>query len=164
MVFFGKRSYQEEDILYPIISSTLHEIWDGKRIFFRNHRYHNTTVAIGQEMIKERDNLEKKIGVMEQNISKARAVQNYNPKEDTWGKSHSQWDCYKDTDEFKCMVDHAKQDLAKLNDRIKNHNTNKSGKLCTHRYQCFCSGNKSAEREVMAVKTSVMKERNTRIH
>ena len=135
--------------------------------------------VIGQEMVKERDKLEKKIGAVEQNLSKARAVQNDNSKKDTWKKSHSQWDCYEDTDEFECMIDDAKQDLAKLNDKTKNHNTNKSGKLCTHRYQCSCSSDKSAEREVMAMKiserlekwlyprkreTPSMNKRNTRNH
>ena len=86
MVFCRKRSYREEDVLQPIISSTLREFCDRKWIIFRKHRHHGTTIVIGQEMVDVRDKLEKKIGVMEHNLSRARAVQNDNPKNDTWGK------------------------------------------------------------------------------
>lgn len=118
--------------------------------------------VIGQEMAKERDKLEKIIVVMEHSLGKARVTQSDQPRNDSWTNAYSRWDCYEDADELESRVDIAKKNLAKLTDKIKNHGGNDSDKECNHRFNCSCSGDKSAEREVVAMKTSERLEQMAR--
>ena len=126
---------------------------------------------IHQEMIKERDKLEKHIVAMEESLRRARAAliqsdrptqQNHrNIHDDTLKQSYTQWDCYEDTDELDEKIDAAKKALIKLNDKVKNHNkpsynnNNSNSDQCSlhHRYKCSCLGDKPAERAVVAMKT-----------
>jgi len=106
---------------------------------------------IGQEMTKERDKLAKRIDAMEQNIFKAKAaLQNDTCRQDSCNFNYSAWDSFEDTDELEAYKD----DLNKLNIKIQNHNSFDPNKPCNHKYRCSCSGNKSAERKVVAMKTS----------
>ena len=126
---------------------------------------------IHQEMIKERDKLEKHIVAMEESLRRARAAliqsdrptqQNHrNIHDDTLKQSYTQWDCYEDTDELDEKIDAAKKALIKLNAKVKNHNkpsynnNNSNSDQCSlhHRYKCSCLGDKRAERAVVAMKT-----------
>lgn len=125
---------------------------------------------IHQEMIKERDKLEKHIVAMEESLRRARAAaiiqsdrptqQNHrNRHDDTLKQSYTQWDCYEDTDELDEKIDAAKKALIKLNDKVKNHNkpsyNNENSEQCSlhHRYKCSCLGDKRAERAVVAMTT-----------
>lgn len=110
---------------------------------------------ITQEMVKDRDKLEKKIEEMELILEKAQPQsESESRKKEDWAKSYTQWGCYEDTDELEESISTAKDDLAKLNVKIKNHSSDLSDKQCDHRYNCSCSGDKSAERQVVAMKTS----------
>ncbi|KAL7540532.1 hypothetical protein ACHAXR_012233 [Thalassiosira sp. AJA248-18] len=107
---------------------------------------------IGQEMAKEREALQDKILDLQQNLAKA--TQNDTSEEVSWADSYKKWDCYEDTDELEAEIDAAKKALSKLDDKIKNHNHKDTNKPCNHSHRCSCSGNKSAERKVVAMKTS----------
>ena len=110
---------------------------------------------IHDEMRKERDKLEENIKASEKSLDKATHSAVAKKRDDTTTSlavSYNQWDCYEDIDELQCKIDAAKKDLAKLNDKISNHTYN--DKQCNHRDQCSCSGDKSAERKIMAMTTS----------
>ena len=116
---------------------------------------------IHQEMLKERDKLEKHIKSLKDSIEKASSSadenrnDNTNKTNNTLTSSYSHWDSYEDVEELHEQINNAKKSLIKLNDKINNHdNPNTStNKQCGHRYQCSCSGDKRAEREVVAMKT-----------
>lgn len=106
----------------------------------------NMKEIIGKEMVTERDKLENRLQDLEgrlRTVEKAGATKNDKSKSDTLGTSYRKWNCYD-----------LRQKLVKLNAKMEKHNANKSGKECGHRYECSCSGNKSAEKKVMAMKTS----------
>ena len=109
---------------------------------------------IAQEMANEREKLEKNIAAMKQILYKASSAQCELFKKDPWAKAYKHWDCYEDTDELEEKINAAKKDLAKLDDKIKNHGSDSSSKQCGHRHNCSCSGDKRAEREVVAMRTS----------
>ena len=117
----------------------------------------NMKEIIGKEMVTERDKLENRLQDLEgrlRTVEKAGAMKNDKSKSDTLGTSYRKWNCYEDTDELECKISDLRQKLVKLNAKMEKHNANKSGKECGHRYECSCSGNKSAEKKVMAMKTS----------
>lgn len=115
---------------------------------------------IHQEMLKERDKLEQHIKSLEESLSKANSSEDKNTNNNintthntTLTSSYSHWDSYEDVEELHEQISDAKKDLVKLNDKINSHKNTSSEKSCSHRYQCSCSGDKRAEREVVAMKT-----------
>ena len=117
---------------------------------------------IHQEMLKERDKLENHIKSLEDSLDKANSSvedknrnDNTNTKNTTLTASYSQCNSYEDIEEVQEQINNAKKALAKLNDKIHNHNNSDSSseKTCRHRYECSCSGDKRAELQVVAMKT-----------
>jgi len=116
---------------------------------------------IHQEMLKERDKLEKHIKSLEDSLNKASSSANENTNDDkttnnkTLTASYSHWDTYEDIEELQEQINDAKKALFKLNEKINCHNNphSSSEKTCGHRYQCSCSGDKRAERAVVSMKT-----------
>ena len=112
---------------------------------------------IHQEMLKERDKLEKNIKSLEENVDKASSsAENKNTNDNTTlTVSYNQWDTYEDVEELQEQINDTKKDLIKLNDKINSNNNSNSStnKQCGHRYECSCSGDKRAERAVVAMKT-----------
>ena len=110
---------------------------------------------IHQEMLKERDKLEKHIQSLENSLDKAsKSVddENTNTNNVTLTSSYSHWDSYEDIEELQEQINDAKKSLIKLNEKITAHDEPSSEKTCGHRYQCSCSGDKRAERAVVAMK------------
>ena len=115
---------------------------------------------IHQEMLKERDKLEQHIKSLEDSLDKASRSEDKNTNDNnttnnTLTASYSHWDTYEDIEELQEQINGAKKALFKLNDKIQNHNNpnSSSEKTCGHRYRCSCSGDKRAERAVVAMKT-----------
>ena len=116
---------------------------------------------IHQEMLKERDELEKHIKSLENSVDKTSSSVNENRNDNTnttnntLTSTYSQWDSYEDIEELHEQINDAKKALAKLNEKINNHDNpdSSSNKTCGHRYQCSCSGDKRSERAVVAMKT-----------
>ena len=112
-------------------------------------------------MLKERDKLEKHIKSLEDSLNKASKSadenrnDNTNTTNNTLTSSYSHWDSYEDVEELQEQINAATKSLTKLNDKINNHNNSDSSseKQCGHQYQCSCSGDKTAERAVVTMKT-----------
>lgn len=96
---------------------------------------------VKQELENEARELETKIAEMKVNLQRASEP------------LHTNWDNYQDVEELGSNIESAKDQLSKLKGRI-GRLDNDSLKTCSHRYACQCSGDKRAEREVVAMGTS----------
>ncbi|KAL3800562.1 hypothetical protein ACHAWO_009806 [Cyclotella atomus] len=96
---------------------------------------------VKQELENEARELETKIAEMKVNLQRSSEP------------LHTNWDNYQDVEELESNIESAKDQLSKLKGRISRLD-NDSLKTCSHRYACQCSGDKRAEREVVAMGTS----------
>jgi tetratricopeptide (TPR) repeat protein len=104
---------------------------------------------IKQELENEARELETKIAELEVALQRASETSHTNRLKG----SYEQWENYQDIEELEAELKTANNQLSKLKDRIGTlHNDNV--KTCSHRFACQCSGDKSAEREVVAMGTS----------
>lgn len=121
---------------------------------------------IDQEMVRERGKLEDSIKALEKTLRRAKVAEEVVApgRVCNIAKSYNKWDCYEDIDELECQIGNAKQDLAKLDKRIEDRdNDDPENHACGHRYQCSCSGNKSAERKAMEMGTAKRLEEMARL-
>ncbi|KAL3801069.1 hypothetical protein HJC23_002362 [Cyclotella cryptica] len=106
---------------------------------------------VRQEMENDAKEIERTIFDMESALQ--RALDN-ELSHSQWTASYRQWDRYEDTDELTSKIEAAKNELAKIRERINRLNDANPSKMCSHRFACSCSGNKQAEREVAFMSTS----------
>ncbi|KAL7551357.1 hypothetical protein ACHAWF_014546 [Thalassiosira exigua] len=114
---------------------------------------HGMKNIVGQEMVKERDKLERKILSLKHKLNKA-TVAREQSNSSSWADDYTRWDCYEDVEDLEVEIKEAENDLCKLNEKIKLHNSKETDKECGHSYRCSCTGDKSAERAVIAMPTS----------
>lgn len=107
---------------------------------------------VKQEMEKEAQDLEEKIGDMETALERTSEL-NDGSDSKSMADCYSRWDNYQDIDELETNIAAARNQLTKLKERIARL-SNDNAKNCSHRYACHCSGDKQAEREVVSMTTS----------
>lgn len=109
------------------------------------------TEIVKQELETEAKQLAKSIAEMEIVIARSEDIKHSAQSE--WSDTYKTWEKYQDTEELLTNVESAKGQLANIKERM-NRLDGGNSKSCSHRFACGCSGNKSAEREVVAMSTS----------
>ena len=111
------------------------------------------TTIMKHELETEAWQLAESIAEMEIAIARSSELDMSHSARIDWSNTYKIWEKYQDTDELLTRMESAKGRLAKVKERM-NRLDGGNSKNCSHRFACGCSGNKSAERKVVAMSTS----------
>ena len=110
---------------------------------------------VRHELEKDAQEMKKRISDSEVILQKASEQDIDKPRSQLqWVASYKKWESYDDIDELTANIESAKKDLRKLNERIKNLNSDTIKKKCSHQFVCGCSRDKQAERQIVAMSTT----------